>query len=198
LKEEEGSMTCIVALASEHCMVMGGDSAGISGYDLTIRSDPKVFKVSQKNGRDALLGFTSSFRMGQILMSLVLPEDRSRNDDRQAHLYFLITKVIPRIRKMLKDGGWAKVSNNTETGGTFLLAYRGVIYEINSDFQVGAQSAPYASIGAGSSFALGALDYIHRYMDFSQVSPADIVKQALEVSERNCVAVRGPMLIISI
>jgi ATP-dependent protease HslVU (ClpYQ) peptidase subunit len=190
-------MTCVVGVVRDNCMVMGGDSAGISGYDLTIRRDPKVFRISQKNGRDALLGFTSSFRMGQILMGLVLPEDRSRNDDKQAHLYFLINRVIPRIRRMLKSGGWAKVSNNTETGGTFLLAYRGEIYEINSDFQVGAPCAPFASIGAGSSFALGALDYMHRYLDVSSLSPSDIVNQALEISERNCVAVRGPMLIVT-
>lgn len=190
-------MTCIVAVVMGERMVMGGDSAGISGYDITIRNDPKVFRVSQKNGRDALLGFTSSFRMGQILMSLVLPEDRSRNDDKSAHLLFLIKRVIPRIRKLLRDGGWAKVSNNTETGGNFLLAYRGSIYEIDSDFQVVAHSNPFASIGAGASFSIGVLDYMHRYLDISTLSPSDIVEHALLITERNCIAVRGPMLLLT-
>jgi hypothetical protein len=37
-------MTCIVAVKDKHGNItMGADSAGISGWDLTIRSDPKVF-----------------------------------------------------------------------------------------------------------------------------------------------------------
>ena len=52
-------MTCIVGLIDGRRVWMGGDSAGVSGLDITVRADAKVFR----NG-DFLIGFTSSFRMG--------------------------------------------------------------------------------------------------------------------------------------
>lgn len=36
-------MTCIVGLAVNGKTYIGGDSAGVGGYDLTIRRDAKVF-----------------------------------------------------------------------------------------------------------------------------------------------------------
>ena len=55
-------MTCIAAITEKGKVYMGGDSAGVSGYDITIRADEKVFKNGQ-----CVFGFTSSFRMGQLL-----------------------------------------------------------------------------------------------------------------------------------
>src|SRR5690606_5374194 len=37
-------MTCIVAIKDGGSVWMGGDSAGCSGFDLTIRDDAKVFR----------------------------------------------------------------------------------------------------------------------------------------------------------
>lgn len=56
-------MTCIVGLVHGGQVFIGGDSAGVGGgYSLTVRSDRKVFK-----NQDFVMGFTSSFRMGQLL-----------------------------------------------------------------------------------------------------------------------------------
>jgi hypothetical protein len=55
-------MTCIVGLRQGGKVFIGGDSAGISGWDVTVRADPKVFL----SGPYAM-GFTSSFRLGQLL-----------------------------------------------------------------------------------------------------------------------------------
>ena len=38
-------MTAIVGLVAGKSIYMGGDSAGIDGYDLVIRADEKVFTV---------------------------------------------------------------------------------------------------------------------------------------------------------
>src|SRR5690242_15173484 len=62
-------MTCIVGLvAADGRVHLGGDSAGIAGYDLTVRKDPKVFRVGE-----FAVGFTSSFRMGQLLRFAFTP-----------------------------------------------------------------------------------------------------------------------------
>ena len=58
-------MTCIVGYLDKETVYLGGDSAGTDGnYSQHIRKDKKVFQ----NG-PFIFGFTSSFRMGQILMS---------------------------------------------------------------------------------------------------------------------------------
>lgn len=41
---------------------MGCDSAGVGGWHLQLRADPKVFHVGH-----FLIGYTDSFRMGQLL-----------------------------------------------------------------------------------------------------------------------------------
>ncbi len=192
-------MTCIVGIVGKDCMVMGGDSAGVdeSSLSLTIRTDPKVFKIRQVKGPDALLGFTSSYRMGQILMSLVLPEDKSADNDKDTRLKFLITKVVPVVRKILRDNRYSKISENTEMGGVFLLGYRNWIYQIHSDFQVVVPATPYSAVGAGEEYALGALDCFHKYLQNTRTL-VDIVNSTLCIAEKNCGAVRGPMTILTV
>ena len=55
-------MTCIVALVKEGNIWMAGDLMGSNGFTKKTYPDPKVFV----NG-DFVIGYTSSFRMGQIL-----------------------------------------------------------------------------------------------------------------------------------
>ncbi|KKN17732.1 hypothetical protein LCGC14_0962700, partial [marine sediment metagenome] len=56
-------MTCIVGFIDDGGKAwMGGDSAGVAGHHTHPRRDPKVFRVGP-----VLIGYTSSFRMGQLL-----------------------------------------------------------------------------------------------------------------------------------
>ena len=69
-------ITCIVGFSHLGKVYIGGDSAGLSGWGLTVRKDPKVFA----NG-PCIMGFTSSFRMGDLLRySLVVPERHPDED----------------------------------------------------------------------------------------------------------------------
>jgi hypothetical protein len=54
-------MTAIVGLTDNGTVHIGGDSAGVSDWSLTIRADSKVFT----NG-PYVMGFTTSLRMGQL------------------------------------------------------------------------------------------------------------------------------------
>ena len=47
-------MTCIVGIEQDKTVWIGGDSAGVNGYDIRTREDSKVFVV-----KDVLFGFTS-------------------------------------------------------------------------------------------------------------------------------------------
>ena len=136
-------MTCIIGYVDKNRKVfIGGDSAGVAGLSISIRKDPKVFK----NGA-FIMGFTSSFRMGQLLMSskFVVPKQKKSETDYN----FMITTFIDTVIKVFKDGGYIRKEQESLEGGTFLVGYKGKLYEINSDFQVGEVEENFNAVGCG-------------------------------------------------
>ncbi|SDS34139.1 hypothetical protein [Actinoplanes derwentensis] len=171
-------MTAIVGLARGDAVYIGGDSAGTSGWNLSVRADPKVFRNKQY-----LFGFTSSFRMGQLIRySLDLPTPKGDLDR------FMVTKFIDGLRDCLKSGGYARKEEEQELGGTFLVGVRGRLYTIQDDYQVGSAADGYAAVGCGDQIALGAL-----YATAGRgVRPKARVRLALSAAERFSAGVRGP------
>jgi ATP-dependent protease HslVU (ClpYQ) peptidase subunit len=146
-----GEVTCIIGFVCPETkkVYIGGDSAGIAGYSLQIRADEKVFK----NG-PFLMGFTTSFRMGNLLRYSLSPPTREEGIDDMA---FMVKNFIPAVRTCLKDGGWMAKKEEREEGGSFLVGYRGQLYYVDYDFQVGKLADNIASVGVGSEIALGAM-----------------------------------------
>lgn len=171
-------MTAIVGLTRGGSVFIGGDSAGVSGLSLSVRADSKVFR----NGR-YLFGFTSSFRMGQLIRySLNLPEPE---DDLNR---FMVTKFIDGLRDCLKSGGYARKEEEQELGGTFLVGVRGRLFTIYDDYQVAKALDGYAAVGCGNDIALGAL-----YATAGRgMRPKARVRLALTAAERFSAGVRGP------
>jgi len=175
-------MTCIVGVVEDGKVWIGGDSAGIDGYHLVIRSDPKVFR----NG-EFTIGYTSSFRMGQLLAHAFQPPKRHADQDVFA---YMVTSFVNALRDCFKDGGYAGKQNEREEGGTFLVGYEGRLFEIESDYQVGEALDGYAACGCGRSIAMGALCVT------KGDRPAERVRVALEASEHHNAGVRGPFLVV--
>lgn len=122
-------MTCIVGLVEDGKVVIGGDSAGVDGsYNLQVRSDAKVFR----NG-PMLIGFSSSFRMGQLLRYAFQPPERIYGTDVYA---YMVTTFVDAVRTCLKQGGYARSDTGEESGGDFLVGYAGRLFRICSDYQV--------------------------------------------------------------
>ena len=146
-------MTCIVGLLYKKCVYLGGDSAGVSGLDLTVRADQKVFK-----NKGFIFGFTSSFRMGQLLRyKLEIPPPPVSQTSEAVYRY-MVTEFIDSVRTCLKDGGCAKNDKSGgEIGGVFLVGYQNRLFSIDSDYQVGIPSAGYDAVGCGDAYALGSL-----------------------------------------
>ena len=68
--------------------------------DITIRKDPKVFKVG-----NFLIGYTSSFRMGQILRFNFNPlkyVPEIHNDEYE----YMCTDFIDEVRVCFREGGY--------------------------------------------------------------------------------------------
>lgn len=55
-------MTCIIGLENKGKVYMGADSASSNGYSINVSGNPKLFRSGP-----FLIGFTSSWRMGQLL-----------------------------------------------------------------------------------------------------------------------------------
>jgi len=175
-------MTCIVGLEANGKVIIGGDSAGIADYDLTVRRDPKVFR----NG-PFLIGYTDSFRMGQLLRFRLHVEKQHPDVD---DFEFMATVFIDAVRSCLGTHGFRKRENDVESGGTFLVGYRGILYRIGADFQIGVSAHGFDAVGCGASAALGALAATDGNDDLFER-----VRQALTIAERFSAGVRGPFVI---
>lgn len=177
-------MTVIVGLVENGVVHLGGDSQGTGGYSKTTRLDPKVFKRGP-----FVIGFTSSFRMGQILRhrleTPVHPEGMSDHE-------YMVTLFIDKVRGCLKDAGYAKRTNEVEEGGCFLVGYRGVLYQVESDYQVGIPAAPYEAVGCGDDLAKGAM-----YAQDPNLKPEHRIRVALEAAAKFSAGVGAPFHFVS-
>lgn len=177
-------MTAIVGLKHQGRVWIGGDSAGVAGWSLTSRADEKVFR----NG-PFVFGFTTSFRMGQLLRHAFTPPTR---DDRMPVDKFMSTTFVDAVRACLKSGGYATTKEGAEVGGAFLVGYGEHLFGIESDYQVGQPMGDSLACGCGHEIALGALFGAPKSM-----RPEARVRKALEAAATYSAGVRGPFTILS-
>lgn len=177
-------MTCIVGIELNGTAYIGGDSAGVSGLDITARADEKVFTIGSM-----VLGFTSSFRMGQILRyKLSIPAQKIDQDD----YAYMCTDFIDTVISTLESNGYGRISENQKSGGSFIVAYKGKIYTIESDYQVGKSLSGYAAVGCGSDYALGAISaLINQAHDGVRLA-----NTALEIASLHSAGVCAPFHVI--
>lgn len=178
-------MTCIAGLVHDGKVYIGGDSAGAnSSWDLTIRADPKVFAIDEW-----IFGFTTSFRMGQLIRYAFRPPPMASRHDDDLHRYMCVD-FVNGLRQCLKDGGYARKDNEVESGGSLLVGAHGHLYSIQDDYQVSEAADGYAAVGCGASVAAGSL------YSTPERRPRDRVRMALMAAERHSAGVRGPFAIV--
>ena len=127
--------------------------------------------------------------MGQLLgYSLTLPRHHA---DVPIETY-MATSFINAVRDCLKAGGWAEKEKDQERGGNFLVAYKGRIFEIQSDYQVAENAEPYGAVGCGFDLALGSL-YTSERMTLN--GPRARVEMALQAAAAFSAGVYPPFRI---
>jgi ATP-dependent protease HslVU (ClpYQ) peptidase subunit len=177
-------MTCVVGLVHAGRVYVGVDSAAVQGWT---RRESRVNKVFRRG--PFLIGYTTSFRMGQVLEHhLEVPRQLAGQSDEA----YMVKHFIESARTLLKEKGFTKIESNSEKGGQFLVGYRGKLYSIESDFQVGEQADGYDAIGSGADFALGAMRALGR------VPPTRRVRRALEIAAHFNMGVCAPFTIKTI
>jgi ATP-dependent protease HslVU (ClpYQ) peptidase subunit len=177
-------MTAIVGLVHEERVYVGGDSAGVAGLNLRVRADTKVFR----NG-GFLFGFTTSFRMGQLIRHSLQPPVPVGDLE-----HFMCTTFVDAVRACLKDGGWARKDSDREEGGTFVVGVAGRLFTVEEDYQVAEPADKYTAVGSGSEVALGAL-----YATAGgRTPPRKRVDLALRAAERFNAGVRAPFVCLAL
>lgn len=184
-------MTCIVGLKHKDKIYIGGDSLG-SNSDLqkTVRADAKVFIK-----HDMIFGFTSSFRMGQILRyAFDIPQRAEGVEDME----YLVRTFIPAVIECFETNGFTpkEDEDSSAVGGVFLLGYKGQLYQIETDFQVGIPTLDYDACGCGDDLALGSM-YTSEQLD-KKLTPEKRITMALEAASAHSAGVAGPYVIMSI
>lgn len=175
-------MTCIVGIRRDGKVFIGGDSAGTDRYgSQRTRADDKVF-VSQ----GFAFGFTSSYRY-----NLKPPTPREGVEPAE----FMTTEFIDAVREVLKTGGYAKVENGVERGGSFIVGWRGELYHVEHDFQVGVVTDEHVATGSGVDLALGSLWTTERDR---KLTVRRRIHLALGAAEQYDAYVRGPFKIVSV
>lgn len=176
-------MTAIVGIVDRKTRTvwMGGDSAGTTAsWKSCVRADSKVFRIGE-----FVFGFAGSFRMGQLIRYFTPPPLKEGQD-----VYaYLVTAFIPAVRKVLVDGHWLQNKDGQDIGGFFLVGFRGRLFRIESDMQVGEVFDDYVATGCGEQVCCGSL-----HATKGQQPRARILK-ALEAAAHHDAGVRPPFVI---
>jgi ATP-dependent protease HslVU (ClpYQ) peptidase subunit len=189
-------MTCIVGLEYKDTVWMGCDSMASSGWDKHVSSIDKVFKAN-----DMLIGYTTSFRMGQIIRhNFDIPKSNSYYFNRAepyAHEKYLVMDFIPALRACLKEHGFTTIKDSVEEGSQLLIGFAGCLFTIHSDFSVQRSFDEFDAIGAGAFYALGAIHALNDQHGMT-IDPPKLIESALITSEHFCNGVCPPFTILSL
>lgn len=162
-------MTCIVGIVNGQKVIIGGDRQGSAGYAKTNRIDKKVFKRGE-----FVFGFTSSYRMGQLIQYKMSIPKFSEGQDL---MEYMVCDFVENLRSTLKGGGFTAIENNEEIGGHFLVGVRGRLFHIQGDFQVSESDDKFDSVGSGEDNALGSMKTA---IDYGETDPYKILKSGLD------------------
>jgi ATP-dependent protease HslVU (ClpYQ) peptidase subunit len=180
-------MTCIAAVVEGDRIWMGGDSAFSERWSMSLvaRANQKVFR----NG-PFLIGVCGSARVLDVLRYTFKPPKQPRGVDVSRYMRSVF---IDAVRAAMKDAGvmW-KENNLEEIESSVLVGYRGRLFCIEGDFQVGEAIDDFSAVGSGGDVALGALTVTEG------VPARKRLLAALGAAERYNAGVRRPFYVQSL
>jgi ATP-dependent protease HslVU (ClpYQ) peptidase subunit len=174
-------VTCIVGIAKDGVVYLGGDSALSSEEGCVII--PKRSKVFRSG--EIVLGSAGSVRVSQLMEWAELPEVIEPIER------YVVKDLIGALKKALKDDD--QKEGDLMDGSAFLVGLRGRLFAIYSNFQVAEASAGYYAVGAAEEIARGSL-HSTQSLDFS---PATRLTMALEAAYAHNATIRPPFTFVS-
>ena len=98
------------------------------------------------------------------------PPKKNRKNKENNLFSFMVAVVSPSIRQCLEDSDYEQDKNDKDAGYLFLIALRGVIYEIDNSHTVSMRDDGIYGIGSGSKYAIGALYAGATYTDALEIA----------------------------
>ena len=180
-------MTCIIGMAKDGKVYMGGDSMASAGHNVRIQREKKVFPVGE-----FLIGTSGSIRGANLLKhKFSVPVNNGKDDFK-----YMVTEFVPAVRELFKDGGLSKIDNNVEEAESHLLVgYRGVIYNFFGDFQIDVYEEEFTATGCGKYYALGAMEGLGYNIDRE---PKETIIKALEIVGKYDAYVGAPYYVLEL
>lgn len=180
-------MTCVVGVITENGrVIMGADSSATDELIHTAHIESKVF-VKGEFG----IGYCHSFRLGQIIEFWFDPPPIP--DDEEYLIRYMVSTFVPELKSVCEDNDYPN-HDDEKVDWSIMVGVRGQLFTIESDWHVGHDSIPYASIGAGSSYALGS--FYSTSLTYSNKHAA--ARIALEAAEKFCPYVIQPFNFIEV
>lgn len=144
-------MTLIIAFKHKDSVILAGDKMGSDGFTKDINKKPKIFKLTGED-TTVYVGYTSSFRFGQLLEYMAIPRKAPNIDEYE----YMVKHFIPEMRNKLEQGKYTGTDNKGESGQC-IVVLNNRIFKVQSDFSVLENANEYCSIGSGEYHAAGIL-----------------------------------------
>ena len=125
-------------------LYMAGDKCGSDGFTKDLYVKPKIFKRD-----DLAFGYTSSFRMGQILEYAKISKDLP-NWKEEKNVY---TSFVDWAKTAMKDGGYLQEDKGVAKGGNFIFYNGKTLYEVQNDFSILVPEDGLLAVGSGEYHA---------------------------------------------
>ena len=174
-------MTCIVGIAKDDVVYIGGDRAASDGNVIIPTRRPKVGIRG-----DWIYGFAGSYGTGQLIELIDLPKVLKNEDP----YTILRMEVIEELKRLYDTYGRDQEDNAAD----WLIGCKGRLFELSSG-DWGVIELEETSLGSGNSFALGSL---HTTKQFEVASPIYRIDQALNAAIELSTTCLGPVDILSL
>ncbi len=173
-------MTCVIGVrGADGTIAIGADSSAGGVYSFDTR---KMFRLG-----GLTVGYTSSFRFGQIVRYYVKPPAHPKSMSVEE---YLVTRFVPEMKLRLSENGFVSDTNIDEDlkSGLLLVACRDRLTRIHTNYQVEVHRSSVAAVGCGEEVACGSAMASMR----AGVPIRQVVKDALKDAAALSPYVAGP------
>lgn len=172
-------MTCIVGIATEDSVYIGGDRAASDEDSIYSLRTPKVFT----NG-SWIVGYCGTIGIAQLIEFIEFEEEV---DD--PYTYIRLT-IVEQLKKAIESFSNASAEHDT----AWLIGYKNRLFEL-CDSDWGVMEFQEVAIGSGGSFALGSL---HTTSQFDVATPYYRIECALNAAIALSPLCQGPIDILNV
>lgn len=174
-------MTCIVGIAKDGVVYMGGDRGASDDHTIVSLSQPKVNVKG-----DWIYGYAGSLGNGQLFDLIDLPAVADDEDP----FKIIRIDIVEELKSVIESHGSDKEGDATD----FLIGCKGRLFEMSTE-DWGVVEVSEVSIGSGGNYALGSL---HTTSQFEVASPYYRIEQALNAAITYSPTCQGPIDILYI